>query len=528
VIKIDITLPVAYTSDDISSAICARIPIEREEIRSAELLRRTLDLSVDGEPKYKCTVAVSASPEREAGLLKIRNKVFPYEKKVFTAPAARLDFRPVVIGAGPCGLFAALILAEAGACPILLERGLAAEERTRKVELFNKLGVLDPECNVQFGEGGAGTFSDGKLKVGGMDEYKLRVLLEFIEAGADGEITYSSTAHLGTDKLPGIVSRIRDKIISLGGEVIFGAKMTALDLSGGEVRGVSYDKDGESVELATRAVVLAIGHSARDTIEMLYSKGLPMEARGFGVGVRIEHPREYINNIVYGASAPKIDATASYHLVTHLPSGRSVYSFCMCPGGTVVAATGEVGGIVTNGMSEYARMADNSNSALLVSVTPADFGSDSPLAGIEYQRRIERAAYGSTSSYRAPATLVRDLMSGKSSTALGEVSPSYPLGVEPTSLGYCLPDYIIDSLRAGLLDFDAWLPGYMYSDAPLTAPETRTTSPIRILRGEDGATVGHRGLYPAGEGAGYAGGIVSSATDGVRIAEKLLCSFGKA
>ena len=524
-IKIDISLPVGYTSDDIKDAICARIPISREEIGSAELIRRTLDLSVDGAPKYKCTVAISADAEREAGLLKMRNKVFPCERRVFAAPPADLGFRPVVVGAGPAGMFAALILAEAGTRPILLERGLPADERVRKVEMFNTLGVLDPECNVQFGEGGAGTFSDGKLKSGAIDKYKLRVLLEFIAAGADEDITYSDTAHLGTDKLPSIVSLIREKIISLGGEVIFGAKLTSLNVKDGALRSLSYVKDGESVEIDTRAAIIAIGHSARDTIRMLYDTGLPMEARGFGVGVRIEHPREHINRIVYGNSASLIDATASYHLVTHLPSGRSVYSFCMCPGGSVVAATSEQGHVVTNGMSEHARMADNSNAALLVSVTPADFGSDSPLAGIEYQSRIERAAYNVTSSYKAPCVRLCEFMRGEETKSLGECVPSYALGTAIGSLDTCLPDYITDSLRLAMTDFDNWLPGYMYADSPLAAPETRTTSPIRILRSESGAVLGFSGIYPAGEGAGYAGGIVSAATDGVRIAEKLLLGF---
>ena len=524
-IKLDITLPVGYTSDDIKAAVCSRIPVAREEICDTELLRRTLDLSVDGAPKYKCTVAISATAEREAGLLKIRNKVFPYEKRVFTPTPCRLDFRPVVVGAGPCGLLAALILAEAGARPILLERGLAAEERVRKVDTFNTLGILDPECNVQFGEGGAGTFSDGKLKSGSMDEYKLRVLTEFIAAGADGDITYSATAHLGTDKLPTIVSRIREKIISLGGEVIFGAKVTKLGINDGKLHSVTYIKDGATSELDTRAAVIAVGHSARDTLEMLYGLGLPMQARGFGVGVRIEHPREHIDRIVYGGSYGLIESTASYHLVTHLPSGRSVYSFCMCPGGSVVAATSEKESVVTNGMSEHARMGENSNAALLVSVTPADFDSEHPLAGIEYQRRIEQTAYRATSSYKAPVSRLSDFMEGKSTHSFGDCRPTYPLGTEPMLLDTVLPGYVTDSLRAGLEDFDAWLPGYMYPDSPLTAPETRTTSPVRIMRAENGCAIGFEGIYPAGEGAGYAGGIVSSATDGIRMAEKLLKSF---
>lgn len=520
-IKIDLRLPYRYDLDTVRTAITSHLPVTADEIGEVMMIKRELTV-LDGTPSYKATVAFRVPFERESGLLKIRNRVKPYEPELFTPPKSRLTTRPVVVGAGPAGLFAALTLAEAGARPIVLERGLPVEERCAKIELFRTLGILDTECNAQFGEGGAGTYSDGKLKSGARDAYKMKVLREFVLAGADESITYSTTAHLGTDKLPGIVRAIREKVISLGGEFIFSAKVTDLLISDGRVRAVVYEKRGEREEIASDTVILATGHSARDTVRMLRAKGLPMTAKGFGIGMRIEHPRELINKIVYGTAADKITETASYHLVTHLQNGRSVYSFCMCPGGTVVAATSEAGSIVTNGMSEYARMGQNSNSALLVSVTPSDFGSNDPLAGIAYQERIERAAYSLTGSYRAPAIGLGELIDGRVPSGRFDVSPTYPLGVEAVHPDEYMPAFISESIRAAMPDFDAWLGGYAYGGATLTGPETRTTSPVRIERGESGEAEGFVGIYPIGEGAGYAGGIVSSATDGIRIAEKIL------
>ncbi len=521
-IKTDLILPLEYSLFDVKELISEKLPVKPEEIKEVKIAKRTLDFS--GEKiVYKASVGFSLDENREDGLLKIRNKVFPWDNYSLELPEAKFSLRPVVVGMGPAGIFAALTLAKSGAAPIILERGEDVDARRKSIALFEKTGVLNTESNVQFGEGGAGTYSDGKLKVGGMDKYKYEVLSEFVSAGADEDILYTVGSHLGTDKLHGIIKTIRNKLISLGTEIIFGARFDSFSMKEGRISSVTYEKCGKMQEIETDKLILAIGHSANDTFEMLNSMGLPMEKKGFGVGVRIEHKREYIDGLIYKNRYSKPLGAASYHLVSHLENGRSVYSFCMCPGGTVVAAATEEGGVVTNGMSEYKRDAENSNAAILVSVSPRDFDSDSPLSGIYYRRKIEKAAYSAAGGgYSAPAVTLSDFLSDKKPVGFGNVMPSYPRGVVPTSPREYLPEYITESIKAAITDFDSYLSGFKKGDAALTGVETRTTSPVRILRGESYSVPGFCGLYPIGEGAGYAGGIVSSAVDGVRAAEAII------
>ena len=525
-IKTDVFVPVGYSKSDIYGAVSLILPIEKDEIREMRILKCALDISDKSAPRYRLSVGLAFSAEREAGLLKMKKKVSPVEDMSLEPTLASLPSRPIVVGCGPCGLFAALYLAESGASPIILERGLSVEERRCKVDSFKMTGEFDPECNVQFGEGGAGTYSDGKLKVGGMDKYKMKVLSEFVRAGAPNEIIYTVGAHLGTDKLSDIVKSIRNRIISLGGTFIFGAKLTDIIIKDGRLSGVKYTLGGETVEEPCENLILAIGHSAKDTFQKLYARGVRMVARGFGVGMRIEHPREYINELVYGKNYDTRLGTSSYHLVTHLKNGRSVYSFCMCPGGTVVAAASEPHGVVTNGMSEYLRDGENSNAAFLVSLTPDDFGSAHPLAGMDLQRKIERSAFTvGGEGYVAPAVNLGDFVKKSTEFSGFKITPTYPRGVSAAHPEDYLPEYVTDSLRASISDFDQWMPGFYYPDAIMTGAETRSTSPVRILRGEGGEAEGIFGLYPAGEGAGYSGGIVSSAVDGIRAAEALLQKY---
>ena len=524
-IKTTLCMDIGYTELKIKEKLTQNYPLSIEEIEDITILKSTL--VVKDKIYYKLVVGVSVDAEKEKGLLKMRKVFSTAPEYNLEIPKSILKSRPVVIGAGPCGLFAALTLAIAGARPIVIERGERVEDRLLTVDKFIRNGALSTESNVQFGEGGAGTFSDGKLKYGAMDEFKHFVLTSFIEAGATEDIIYSDSAHLGTDKLPLIVANIRNKCISLGATFIYSARLVDINIRNERVNSIIYERCKERVELECESLVLAIGHSARDTIRYLFNKGFPIEARPFGVGMRIEHPREYINEIVYGKGYDKALPTASYHLVSHTENNRGVYSFCMCPGGVVVPATSEEGAVLTNGMSEYSRNADNSNSAILVSLSPSDFESDSPLAGIELQEKIERQAFSLSADYKAPSITLHELMTGEVSNNSYEVNPSFSLGTYHAHPDEYMPKIISASIRQAMPDFNSWLPGFALDTAVLTGPETRSTSPVRILRGEDYSIPTAKGVYPAGEGAGYSGGIISSATDGVKVALSILGEVAK-
>lgn len=475
----------------------------------------TVDVSVRGRETDR--IARSKSPKVTAAAYR------PYEMPV---AAALPDCRPVVVGFGPGGMFASLLLAEAGLRPIVLERGQSAPLRQEAVRRFWETGQLDTASNVQFGEGGAGTFSDGKLNTGTKDHrigYLLHRLREF---GAPEEILWDAKPHIGTDILVDVVQNLRRHVESLGGEVRFGATLTALEKTGTHLTGITYQQDGQPCTIPCSQLILAIGHSARDTFRMLQDSGIPMEPKPFSMGVRIEHRQTAIDQAQYGGFAghPALPV-ADYKLSCHLPDGGSAYTFCMCPGGYVVAAASETGGVVTNGMSNHDRAGENANAALLVTLHPADFPYDGPLGGCRWQREIEETAFrAGGSNYCAPAQLLGDFMAARPSTALGSVTPTYRPGVTLCDLHAVLPKKITDTLKEALPILDRSLHGYLCPDAVLTAPETRSSSPVRILRDET-MQASLLGLYPCGEGAGYAGGITSAAVDGLRCAEALIAAL---
>ncbi len=434
-----------------------------------------------------------------------------------SVPRKTAATRPVIIGFGPCGMFAALMLAKSGLRPIVLERGKPVEERQRDIDAFWQGGPLLPNSNVQFGEGGAGTFSDGKLTTLIGSPLCAEVLETFIECGAPEDIRWQARPHIGTDVLRQVVRSLRKKIIDLGGEIRFESRVTDLVIESGKLQAVIAEET-----LPTRHAVLAIGHSARDTVEMLYHKGIVMVPKAFSVGARIEHPQELINAAQYGKAAAALGA-ADYKLSYHTTEGRGVYTFCMCPGGVVVAAASEEGGVVTNGMSYHARDGRNANAALLVGIEPADYGDGHPLSGIRFQRQLEQAAFvAGGSNYRAPCQRLEDFMQKRSSTAVGSVIPTYRPGVTPGKLDGVLPSFICQAMREALPVFGRRIKGYDHPDALLTGVESRTSSPVRLTRGEDFTAMGVAGLYPAGEGAGYAGGIMSAAVDGIKVALKII------
>lgn len=497
--------------------------LEPERIKSLKIAKKSVDARNKSNVQfvYALDMEVFGDEDYIASILAWKDIVqiketasLSFAPKTFAG-----GLRPVVAGTGPAGMFAGLALAEAGLRPILLERGKAVSERRKDVEFFWQTGHLNPESNVQFGEGGAGTFSDGKLMTGiKKDAFTARVLQELAAAGAPEEILYLAKPHIGTDKLAVVVRRIREKIISLGGEYRFENRLEDLIVRDGKLTGLKIAAPGGKIyEQPTDRLILAVGHSARDTFEMLHKNGVYIEQKPFSVGVRIEHVQKSVDAAQYGrfAGHPALGA-ADYKLAAHFDNGRSAYTFCMCPGGMVVAAASEPGRVVTNGMSEFARDGKNANAALLVGVEPRDFGSAHPLAGMYFQRRLEEAAFrAGGGDYRAPAQLVGDFLKKQVSTAVGNVNPSYRPGVRFADLSAVLPDFVTETMRRAIVEMDGKLRGFAAADAVLTGVETRSSSPIRIMRDEH-FEANIKGLYPCGEGAGYAGGIVSSAVDGLK------------
>ena len=519
----EIRLPIEHPPAALRAAVAARLGIAEADIGAISVFRRSCDARKASAPTFIYSVDVAL--DNEADLL----ARLAGDRHLQPTPDMRYHFvghapvplatRPIVVGFGPAGIFAALVLAQSGFRPIVLERGKAVRERTQDTWGLWRKKLLNPESNVQFGEGGAGTFSDGKLysQIKDPQHYGRKVLEEFVKAGAPAEILYVSKPHIGTFRLVGMVEQMRQQIEQLGGEVRFQQRVNGVHIEQGRVRGVTL-ASGE--ELRAEQVILALGHSARDTFEVLHQAGVFMEAKPFSIGFRIEHPQSLIDRARFGAHAgnPLLGA-ADYKLVHHCRNGRSVYSFCMCPGGTVVAATSEANRVVTNGMSQYSRNERNANAGIVVGITPADYPGG-PLAGIELQRQLESHAFElGGSSYEAPGQLVGDFLADRPSRQLGAVVPSYQPGVRLTNLASALPDYAITAIREALPAFDRQLRGFAMPDAVLTGVETRTSSPLRITRGDDCQSVNVKGLYPAGEGAGYAGGILSAGVDGIRVAE---------
>ena len=502
------------------------LKINKKYIDSYTIYKKSIDARKKDDVHFTYSVDVIITLDEEQIVSKCKsNKVQLVKPYKYEMPAnnRKSSFRPIVVGFGPAGMFAGLILSEAGLKPIILERGTDVDTRTRDVNKFWKDKVLNEESNVQFGEGGAGTFSDGKLTTGIKSPFIRKILEELYEAGAPEEILYSSKPHIGTDRLVIVVKNIRKKIEKLGGEVKLQCRLEKLICANGFVHGVTYSHNGQLIDIEADSVIMAIGHSARDTVEMLYNMGAEIIQKPFSVGARIEHPQKLINTAQYGkfAGHPKLGA-ADYKLACHGLHERGAYTFCMCPGGTVVAAASEKEGVIVNGMSSLARDGENANSALLVGIEPKDFPSEHPLAGIYYQREIENTAYKlAGSNYNAPAQLVGDFLKGIESKSLGDVKPTCPTGVTLTNLDGCLPQKVSATMKSAIVEMDKKLKGFNMYDAVLTAPETRSSSSVRILRDEF-LQCNIRGVYPCGEGAGYAGGIVSAAVDGVKCAHAVL------
>jgi len=531
----DLKLPLNHADEALPAAIRDRLRVTPRDLIRYTVARRAHDArdkmdiqlvySVDVTLKNEDTVLTRFRKDRH-----VQRTPDTGYRFVTKGGASYTGPRPVVVGAGPCGLFAALILAQMGFCPIILDRGKVVRERTKDTWGLWRKSVLNPESNVQFGEGGAGTFSDGKLWSQIKDPRHLgrKVLTEFVKAGAPPEILTEAHPHIGTFRLVTMVESMRETIEALGGEYRFSTRVDGLDIAEEagtrQLRGLHLST-GDYLE--ANHVVFAVGHSARDTFEMLHAKGVYVEAKPFSIGVRIEHPQSWIDEARFGPCAGHPDlGAAAYSLSHHCKNGRTVYSFCMCPGGTVVAATSEEGRVATNGMSQYSRNERNANSGIVIGIDPERDYPGHPLAGIELQRHWESRAYvAGGSNYKAPAQRIGDLLAGRASTALGSVIPSYKPGVHMTDLSECLPEFAITALREALPAFGREIPGYDHPDAVLTGVETRTSSPVRITRGDDFVSLNTAGLFPAGEGAGYAGGILSAAVDGIKVAEAVALSL---
>lgn len=519
----DIILPAQHDQNALLYHAAQALHVRAGDIQSLQIFRRSLDARK--KPLLRWVYTVDVTLKSGEGRILRQNKSNKITKETpyyYRIPRVSGAQRPVVVGFGPAGMFAALVLAMAGMQPIVLERGEPASERRGKVEAFWNGGALDPESNVQFGEGGAGTFSDGKLNTGTKNERSRWVLRQFVAAGAQEEILYDAKPHVGTDVLYTVVQNLRRRICDLGGEVRFGARLTGLGRENGALVSCTYVQGGEERSIPCSRLILAIGHSARDTFRMLEQLGIPMEPKPFSMGVRIEHRQTDIDRAQYGGERPTAIPPADYKLSVHLPDGSSAYTFCMCPGGQVVAAASQTGGVVTNGMSNSARDGENANAALLVTLKPEDFPYPGVLGGVQWQEEIERRAFEvGGGNYRAPAQTVGDFLANRPSQTLGGVAPTYRPGVTLCDLHTVLPERLTATLEQALPALQDSLACFAAPDALLTAPETRSSSPVRILRNE-GCESAFAGLYPCGEGAGYAGGIMSAAVDGMLCAEAVI------
>lgn len=523
----NIRMPLHYSEQDLYTAAAKKLHIPVKSILSLKVRRRSVDARKQIHFLFSVDVKVAGEQkilERFDG----DNDIIRTEDKHYRVPVCRSVQRPVVVGFGPAGMFAAYVLAKAGLRPIVLERGCPVEERMHKVQRFRTEGILDAECNIQFGEGGAGTFSDGKLHTGIRDP-RIRFVLEtFVLCGAPDEILWQAKPHIGTDHLTGTVRNLRERICSMGGEIRFGARFTGIEIQNGILQAVRYVQNGEVQELSASHAILALGHSARDTLTQLYENGIPMAQKPFAMGVRIEHLQKDMDRALYGACAghPALGA-ADYKFAVHLPGGRSLYTFCMCPGGEVIAAASEENRLAVNGMSCFARDGKNANSALLIGIGPEHLQDAHPLAGMYLQRKLEEAAFkAGGGGYKAPVILVGDFLNDRESTAFGKVRPTYTPGTAFASPDRYLLPFMCETLRKGISAMERKCKGFADPEAVLTGIESRSSSPVRILRGEDGASLAVRKLYPCGEGAGYAGGITSAAVDGIKCAEHILQDTG--